>query len=369
MVKSFYILFFLFLPFTLIPQKVIIKGKTISYYSKKKEKNVKIEVNLADTLIGTYHSNGTFKIPVNKKGIIKISFKKEGFIDKFFLINTKDIPKYLSNKKLNLKADVSIIKIDTNMLDNTIPNSVGYAYFSKKYKAFIWDPEYTKKAQVAMDAKVFPLEEVVKLDSALNPKTKKFYFQNGMNILINHTLVNNQFFPSLDKSTSKSKIKKAVQNGYLYCKFQTAILSNQLDEANSYLTELFPTKTPLSSISEALKSCKELNTTILDDEITAIGYWAGLINNIDSSNISSFSKIAVKIKELEKDFVSISMTDGELSFYSDVKSTAKKAIQLNQLLQSLNDHEKKKPENYQALYRSFIDQFMILIRNSELIQL
>jgi hypothetical protein len=349
-------------------QNVIIKGKTESYFSNKKIKNVQIDISIKDSIINTSISKGTYKIPISAQGIIKVSFKKEGYIDKYFLINTKDIPKYYLEKKYTIKADVSIIKKDKYMEDNTIENAVAYAYFNKKYNGFIWDPEYTKKAQVAMDVKIFPLESVVKLDSSLNRKGKTYFFRNGINYYVNIELNPEQLFSEQINTESASKIKYPVIQGYLYGKFMYQIIQNDLNALNKAHSKIRSNSKPYSSVSEGLKDCKILDTLILQDKYAAIGYWLHLVNYADTAQIEIFCKIAIQLKKIEKHFVNITMTDAELSFYTDIKNTSKRAIQLEQLVSSLKDYEKKDSQFYQEAFLAFKKQVRNLSRNCELTQ-
>ena len=352
----------------LFSQNVILKGKTESYFSNKKIKDVQIQILIGDSLIGEAHSNGSFKIAINTRAIIKVLFKKQDYIDKFFLINTKDIPNYYLNKKFTIKADVSIIRKDKYMEDNTIENAVAYAYFNKKYKGFIWDPEYTKKAQVAMDVQVFPLEEVIKLDSALNPKDQKYYFQNGINFYANLTLKPQQVFREQINIKTKSKIKYPVVNGYLYGKYQYFFIQNELDSLNQITKILSPESPQFEDLGKAFKYCKVLDTMILNNKLAATGFWLNLVNYASDENIKSYAKIAVKIKDIEKKFASIEMTDAQLSFYSDLKNAAKAAVQLDQLVTSLKGYELKDPKNYEHPLKLFREQIKILSKNCELMK-
>ena len=185
-------------------QNILLKGKTVNYYNNKKVKGVQISIYKDDSLVQKILSKGNYKIRIQTKGILKVVFTKEGFIEKHFLINAKEIPKYYLDKKYIVKAEVSMTLVDKYMDIDKINTAVGYVYFSSKYQGFIWDPEYTKRAQVAMDAIIFPLDEVVKLDSALNKSNKAYFFQKGINYFINIKTAPYPGFPT-DLQAQKSR--------------------------------------------------------------------------------------------------------------------------------------------------------------------
>lgn len=357
------------LPLISTAQNVVVKGQTESYYSKKVIKDVKIKTFLGDSLIGEYYSKGSFKVPIKVLGIVKVLFVKEGYIDKFFLINTQEIPRYYLKKKLTLKADISIIQKDKYMVDNELENAVGYAYYNAKYRSFIWDPEYTRKAQIAMDVQVFPLEEVIQLDSAFNKKGKSYYFQNGINYYVNIKTEPENLFKENINYHSASRIKYPVIRGYLYAKYQYYLIEGHLDSANFVYKKLIPGVVDQNDLGAALKKCKHLDTLILDNKLSAIGFWINLINHASVTKIKDYSNIANQIKSIEKKMASIVMTDAELSFYTDLKKVAKLAVQLNQLIGSLNDHERSDPKNYEIALKNFKEQVRVLSKNCELTNL
>lgn len=347
-------------------QNILLKGKTVNYYNNKKVKGVQISIYNDDSLVQKILSNGNYKIRIQTKGILKVVFTKEGFIEKHFLINTKEIPKYYLDKKYLVKAEVSMTLVDKYMDINKINAAVGYVYFSKKYQGFIWDPEYTKRAQVAMDAIIFPLDEVVKLDSALNKSDKAYFFQKGINYYINIKTAPEQFFSESTSKLSNSKIKAPVQQGYYYGKFIYSILEEKLELANKSIQIVTGKANQYENLAQGIKDCKRLDTLILDNKYAGVGYWLNLINYVDTSNIIEFTNIAHTISLLDKQFLSIEMSDAELSFYSDFKTVVKAAEILYQRIKNSTKSEIKNPQHYSFALQKLKESVRILGRNNEL---
>lgn len=347
-------------------QNVWIQGKTTDYYSGKKVKGVQIKVLRNDSLIEEYKNQNKIKIHIQERGVIKVLFEKTGYISKYFLINTKAIPSYYADKKFKVKADVSLAVEDKYMEDNSLENAVGYLYFNKKYKGFIWDPEYTKKAQIAMDAQIFPLEEVVELDEKLNPRKSSYFFQKGINFYANISYKPEQLFiESLDLQ-SKSPIKSPLIQGYLYGKMTYFILTDDLNGVNTCAKNLNQEQKEYTSIVEAFKDCKRLDTLVLNNKYAAIGYWLNLVNYCDTNDLKHFIQIVSTIEQIQKHFVSIEMTDAELSFYSDFRNALKSGERFKQKINYLRPSELEDPSSYTKELGDFKQQISKLAENSGL---
>ncbi|MCB0478145.1 MAG: hypothetical protein KDC84_08275 [Crocinitomicaceae bacterium] len=336
-----------------IAQNVWIIGKATDYYSHKKIKNVDVSIHQGDTLLSELHSKGSLKIPIHSLGVHKVSFRKEGYIDKFFLISTSDLPKYYLNKKFKIKVDVSLAVIDKIMEDNTLENAVGYIYFNPKYKEFIWDAEYTKRAQIAMDAQIFPLDEVVKLDSSMKAENQSLFYQRGINYYANMQTKPNQWFLDSEIIQSNSKIKAPVIQGYLYGKFTHYLLKEELERVNTIRKEIGLKKENYNDLGEALQDCKRLDTLILNNKYAAVGYWINLSNYSDTTNIEAYTNTIATIQKIAKNWTSPDMTDAELSFYSDLKLVLSSANKLQQKLNYLRPSEIKNPQFYRRELQNF----------------
>ncbi len=353
-----------------ICQNVWIKGKTVNYYNDKKIKGVTVSIvnNENDSLVNSIYSKGKFKIQLNQQGIYRVVFSKEGFIEKHFLINSSSIPKYYLDKKYTIQTEMSMTQKDKYMESNTLNSAVGYVYYNKKYRGFIWDAEFTKKAQLAMDVQIFPLDEVVKLDSALNRSSRRLYFQKGINYYINIKSKPEQFFKEALIYRSKSKIKDPVLKGYYYGKMTDALLKDDLTTVNSLAPALKGTSATYISLAEALKDCKNLDTLVLNSKYAAVGYWMNLVNYTDTSDIIAFVNISNTLKIIEKEFVSIEMTDAELSFYSDFKNCMKAVEQLSQKIKNSTQSELDNPESYQYQLDGLKEKVRVLAKNCELLK-
>jgi len=98
-----------------------------------------------NVLIDSIHSKkGKIKFLINDRNLYKIVFSKKGYIDKFIIINSSEIPK---NQKIKdkIKADINLFKSKNNrnyiFLDKT-PVSIAYYNFVKK--KIVWDFEYNR---------------------------------------------------------------------------------------------------------------------------------------------------------------------------------------------------------------------------------
>ncbi|MEZ4936079.1 MAG: hypothetical protein R2799_00635 [Crocinitomicaceae bacterium] len=343
-------------------QNVWINGATIDYYSNKKVKNVEITVFNGDSLLIQSLSKGKFNLKVGAKGLLKIHFHKNGYIDKYFLLNTSDIPKYYLTKKFKIKADVSMAIVDKYMESNTLENAVGYIYFNPKYKEFIWDAEYTKKAQIAMDSRIFPLEEVVSLDSSLNGNQKSLFYQKGINYYTNLRTHPRLWFNESDLKSPSSRLKGQVQTGYLYGAFTYYLINGNMDSLN-LLSQKLSIETNYNNLVEAIKDCKRLDTLILNTKYAAIGYWLNLCNYTDTSEIRSYVQIVSTINTISKYFVSIEMNDSELSFYTDFQKVIKAAEKLRQKLMYLRPSEIKIRSSFNKELQNFGKQLREFSRN------
>ena len=119
-------------------------------------------------------------------------------------------------------------------------------------------------------------------------------------------------------------------------------------------------------MAQGIKDCKRLDTLILDSKYAGVGYWLNLINYVDTSNIIEFTNIAHTISLLDKQFVSIEMSDAELSFYSDFKKVVKAAEILYQRIKNSTKSEIKNPHHYSFALQKLKESVRILGRNNEL---
>jgi hypothetical protein len=91
-----------------------------------------------------YSEKGKIKFKIEGRNIYKIIFSKNGYIDKFVIINSLEIPvkKKITDK---IKADINLFKsenkIDYIFLDTTPVSIASYNFVKKK---ILWDFEYNR---------------------------------------------------------------------------------------------------------------------------------------------------------------------------------------------------------------------------------
>lgn len=89
-------------------------------------------------------SDGKYKLALDTGYVYAVVFRKEGYVTKFIIIDTKEAPLNY-NKKTKLKIDIGLFQAKEHLnVDFLLNEPIGYARYDFVTDKIEWDQEYLK---------------------------------------------------------------------------------------------------------------------------------------------------------------------------------------------------------------------------------
>lgn len=122
--------------------KLKIEFKSVENFGKPLYNTINYIYSDGQLIDSVYCKKRTMNYLLEGAHLFKIEFSKNGYVNKYVIINTKDIP---SKKRIKLKADINLFrKMDRINVEFLKTEPVSIAYYNFIKKSLIWDYDYNR---------------------------------------------------------------------------------------------------------------------------------------------------------------------------------------------------------------------------------
>ena len=124
--------------------KLKIEFKSVENFGKPLNNTINYIYSDGQFIDSVYCKKRTMNYLLEGAHLFKIEFSKNGYVNKYVIINTKDIPSN-SKKRIKLKADINLFrKMDRINVEFLKTEPVSIAYYNFIKKSLIWDYDYNR---------------------------------------------------------------------------------------------------------------------------------------------------------------------------------------------------------------------------------
>jgi hypothetical protein len=145
--KGLLVIFILFLCLPVIGQerKIRFDAKLTAVEASKKIPVATVSLFVGNKKVdSTVTQNGRCVFNLKENIVYKIEFSKSGYVSKFLLLETTDIPDK-AKKNMTVKVEMTLFTMKPGLeVDFLKTKPIGIAKYEDVYKKIKWDPEYTR---------------------------------------------------------------------------------------------------------------------------------------------------------------------------------------------------------------------------------